>query len=59
MAYPEGMTVEVTYSPARKRFVASALMRNGEDEIFAFESPNLSEAIGQLAITIRNWYEEK
>ena len=55
--YPDGLSVEISYSPTREMFTASALLRNGEDELFAFNSRHLSDALMSLALEIEKKYE--
>lgn len=55
--YPDGMSIEVTYSPVRELFTASALLRDGEDELFSNSSRHLSTALIDLAMEIEKRYE--
>jgi predicted RNA-binding Zn ribbon-like protein len=58
MAYPEGMSIEVSFSPTLQRFTASALPPDSEDAIFSFRSKKLSEALEELAAEIRDRFEQ-
>lgn len=55
--HQESLSVEVTYSPTREMFTACALMRNGEDEIFGFNSRHPSDALMSLALEIQKQHE--
>lgn len=57
MQYPEGMTVEVTFSPTLQTFHAAVLVRDGEDEYFGFSSQWLSSALQQLADEVKHKFE--
>jgi hypothetical protein len=57
MAYPEGMIVEVSWSPTMQRFHVTALLRDGEDELFSVSSRHLSDALENFADAIRREYE--
>jgi hypothetical protein len=56
MTYPEGMSVEVSFSPTLQRFTARAL--HGEDEMFGFQCKKLSDALEELAAEIRDRFEQ-
>jgi hypothetical protein len=58
MPYPEGMSVEVSFSPTMQRFHVTALLRNGEDELFTSSSRHLSDALENFADQIRIKYED-
>ena len=57
MSYPEGMSVEVSFSPTMQRFHVTALLRNGEDELFSVSSSHLSDALENFAEKLRREYE--
>ncbi len=58
MKYPEGLSVEVTFSPTLQRFNAVALLNGGLDELFSCSSLRLSDALKYLAYKIAEKYEE-